>query len=247
MAAAAKPPTPAPPNGTLGRGPDLQHKPGAWASIASLNISKRNKTNTLEIRLDKEQGVGFSLSSEDIERLLRRLKVNSSQFSMVQACPERKNMVYITFAPGVDLQKFMNQNESFILKDGVRTTMIRPVGQREVSVTVFGLHPDTRDTAVIDYLNAHGVVNRKDPIVYGVYPGSPGSNILAGKLNGNRSYMVEIKKSWGHTMLLMVRKSLSSTEVKSGLVQIATSRNPSALVRPELRTVPYPESSCQST
>ena len=105
---------------------------GVWASIASLNISKRRKTNTLEIRLENEAGSGCTLNSDEIERLLRRLRVNSSQFSLVQACPERKNVVYITFASGVDINKFItNQAESYILKEGVRTTTIRPVGKRE--------------------------------------------------------------------------------------------------------------------
>ena len=54
-----------------------------WASIASLNISRRQKTNTLEIRLENETGSGSSLNTEEIERLLKRLKVNPSQFSMI--------------------------------------------------------------------------------------------------------------------------------------------------------------------
>ena len=67
-----------------------------------------------------------------------------------------------------------------------------------MSVTLFGLHPDTRDEAVIQYLSAHGVVSKKDPVVYGVYPGAPGSTMLAGKHNGNRSYMVEVKRNLGN-------------------------------------------------
>ena len=91
-------------------------------------------------------------------------------------------MVYITLAQGVDINKFMiNQTESYILKEGIRTTTIRPVGKREVLVTVYGLHPDTRDEAVIQYLSAHGDVNKKEPVVYGVYPGVPGSSLIAGK------------------------------------------------------------------
>ena len=71
------------------------------ANITSMNVSQRKKTNTLQIHLESEMGVSCSLNTEEIERLLRRLKINSSQFSSVQACPERKNVVYITFAPGV--------------------------------------------------------------------------------------------------------------------------------------------------
>ena len=34
-------------------------------------------------------------------------------------------------------------------------------------------------------------------IQYNVYPGAPGSSLCAGKLNGNRTYMVEITKPMG--------------------------------------------------
>ena len=55
----------------------------SWASIASRNISRRQKTNTLGIRLENETGSRSSLNTEEIERLLKRLKVNPSQFSMI--------------------------------------------------------------------------------------------------------------------------------------------------------------------
>ena len=175
----------------------------SWSSIASLNISKRNKTNTIEVRLENDQGTGCSLNIEETERLLRRLKIESKQFTSVQACPERKNVVYITLCNGVDMSKFiMNNNESFILKPGVRTTTIKHVSKREVNVQVFGLHPDTKDDAVIRYLNAHGQVSSKDPVIYGVYPGAPGSSLLAGKRNGNRIYSVEVKKNIGSTHII---------------------------------------------
>ena len=71
------------------------------------------------------------------------------------------------------------------------------MGNRDIAVTVHGLHPDTRDEAVVQYLNAHGVVNPKEPVIYGVFPGSPGSTLLAGKLNGNRKHIMEVKKNIG--------------------------------------------------
>ena len=88
-------------------------------------------------------------------------------------------------------------SESYILKPGIRTTTIRPVGNRDIGVTVYGLHPDTRDEAVVQYLNVHGVVNQKEPVIYGVFQGAPGSTLLAGKRNGNRTYMMEVKKNIG--------------------------------------------------
>ena len=175
----------------------------SWSSIASLNISKRNKTNTMEIRLENEQGTSCSLNTEEIERLLRRLKIDSKQFTSVQACPERKNVVYITLCSGVDINKFIiNSNESFILKPGIRITTMKHVNKREFNVQVFGLHPNTKDEAVIRYLNAHGMVNSKHPVTYGVFPGATGSSLLAGKRNGNRIYSMEVKRNIGSVHII---------------------------------------------
>ena len=185
------------------RGSRSTTTPKTWSSIASLNISKRNKTNTLEVHLENDERVGFSLNNEEIERLLRRLDIKANQFTSVQACPERRNVVFITLTIGIDVTKFItNSNESFILKQGIRTTTIKPVNQREVNVQVFGLHPDTKDEAVIRYLNAHGQVNIKQPVAYGVYPGASGSSLLAGKRNGNRTYSMEVKRNIGSTHII---------------------------------------------
>ena len=78
----------------------------SWSSIVSVNVSQRNKTNTLEIRLEADEGVQCSLNNEEIERLLRRLRIGSDDFTSVQACPERKNVVYITLNSNINLDKF---------------------------------------------------------------------------------------------------------------------------------------------
>ena len=185
------------------RSPQLSSSDVTWSSIASMNVSKRNKTNTLEVRLENDAGTTCMLRDEEIERLLRRLNIQANQFTSVQACPERRNVVFITLVNGLDINRFINtNNESFILKPGIRTTVIKEVNKREVNVQVFGLHPDTKDEAVIRYLNAHGKVNTKLPVTYGIYPGTPGSSLLAGKRNGNRSYVMEINKNIGSAHII---------------------------------------------
>ena len=62
----------------------------SWSAITKMNTSNRNQTNTLEVRLENDENKGCTLSYEEIERLLKRLKLQSSQFTSVQACPERK-------------------------------------------------------------------------------------------------------------------------------------------------------------
>ena len=143
------------------------------------------------------------LSNEEIERLLRRLRIGPNDFTSVQACPERRNVVFITLANNINLNKFTdNHTESFILKQGIRTTSLRHACKKEVNVHVFGLHPDTKDETVIRYLNAHGKVDAKAPVTYAVYPGAPGTSILAGKRNGNRSYSMEVRKNIGSTHII---------------------------------------------
>ena len=76
---------------------------------------------------------------------------------------------------------------------------MKHANKKEVNIQIFGLHPDTKDEAVIRYLNAHGKVDTKVPVIYGVYPGSSGSTLLAGKRNGNRIYSMEVTKNIGST------------------------------------------------
>ena len=120
----------------------------------------------MEVRLENDEKKGCTLNNEEITGLLKRLKIQSTQFTCVQACPERRNVVFITLCPGVDINKFINNNynESYILKPGIRTTTIKHASKKEVQVQVLGLHPDTKDDAVIRYLNAHGQVDTKNPV-----------------------------------------------------------------------------------
>ena len=110
---------------------------------------------------------------------------------------EGKPIILITLQPSVDITKFLYLNESYVVKDGVRTTTIRPEGKKEKVIKVTGLHPNTMDLAVIKYLSAHGTVSSTDKVIHHVFPGVPGSSLCAGKLNGDRSYVVDLKVPMG--------------------------------------------------
>ena len=129
--------------------------------------------------------------------MLVRLGINGSQFEGVSACPEGKPIVLITLHKSVDIGKFLFRNESYVVKEGARTTTIRPAGNKEVMVTVLGLHPNTKDQAVMKYLDAHGEVNKGEKVFHPVFPGAPGSSLCAGKFNGNRSYSMKVKQPIG--------------------------------------------------
>ena len=50
---------------------------------------------------------------------------------------------------------------------------------------------------MVRYLSAHGKVSTTDRVIHHVYPGVAGSSLCAGKMNGNRTYMMEIQKPMG--------------------------------------------------
>ena len=171
--------------------------PKSYSGIAAINKSVRDNKNVLEVRLEKSENARFNLSNVETEGLLRKLGIDSTHFIGVSACPEGKGVVYITLHPSVNINRFIHKNEAYVLKEGVQTSYIRPAGKKEVSVLVTGLHPNTKDQAVMRYLAAHGKVSQSDQVIHHVYPGKAGSSLLAGKLNGNRSYMVEVTKHMG--------------------------------------------------
>jgi hypothetical protein len=181
---------------TQGGGDSTRTTP-TYSSITSINTSVRDKKNILEVRLEKQQGSSFNLSMEETESLLTRLKIDQSHFIGVSACPEGRPVVYITLHPTVDIRRFLYRNESYVVEEGVSTTTIRQEGNKDKVIKISGLHPNTKDQAVVKYLSAHGKVSTTDKVIYHVFPGEPGSSLCAGKLNGNRSYVVELKVPMG--------------------------------------------------
>ena len=109
----------------------------------------------------------------------------------------------------------MYKNESYVVKEGVRTTSIRPEGKKEKVVKITGLHPNTKDQAVLKYLSAHGTVDPKAKVIHHVYPGESGSSLLAGKLNGNRSYVVDLKVPMGSYHIIDGRAETKCSEAKN--------------------------------
>ena len=104
---------------------------------------------------------------EETETLLKRLNIDSSHLVGASACPE---VVLITLHPSVDINRFLYRNESYIVKEGVRTTIIRQEGKKEKLVKITGLHPNTKDQAVLKYLAAHGTVSTSAKVIHHVFP-----------------------------------------------------------------------------
>ena len=85
----------------------------------------------------------------------------------------------IVLHPSVDINRFLNRNESYIVKEGVRTTTIKQEGEKDKLIKITGLHPNTKDQSVMKYLAAHGKVSTTDKVIHHVFPDVPGSSLLA--------------------------------------------------------------------
>ena len=66
--------------------------------------------------------------------------------------------------------------------------MVKPACKRDVVLTFKGIHPNTRDSDVFEYLEKYGSLVTKR-VIYGVFADGP----LKGIKNGDRSYKLEIR------------------------------------------------------
>ena len=158
----------------------------SWASHAERASLRRLEKNVMEIILEKDVRGVFDVNDNEVAKLLQKLGVSlQSQVEMVQICPLGRNTIQVTLKNNVSMDKFFNR-ESFEVKAGVRVSHVRAAGQREVTVLVKGLHPQTSDATVIKYLRCMGKVE-KTKVILETFNDGP----LKGLQNGDRRYTVE--------------------------------------------------------
>ena len=142
--------------------------------------------------LEKDIKGAFTLSDSDYANLLRKIGLDTRpgmNVTSVQICPNGRGVIYITLKDEIDAAKFIRYDVIDVTSAGVRAVNIKAAGKRDVIVTIRGLHPNTKEETVIDYLKLYGdLVSQK--VVYGTFPEGP----LKGLRNGDRSYKLEIKQ-----------------------------------------------------
>ena len=178
---------------TAGTGQGPGNKPGysqSWAQLVGSTLPSSWNKNILEIILEKDTKGPYNVSDVDCCHLLLKLGIDprsSLQVESVQICPSGRGLILITFKQGLDIDRFSRYDVLEVTKTGIRAVQVRPAGKKDSVITIKGLHPNTRDDGVIDYLGKFGkVITNK--VVYGTYGGGP----LQGIRNGDRSYKVEI-------------------------------------------------------
>ena len=163
----------------------------SWAALLSSNLPSTWNKNVLEVVLEKDERGSFNVSEIDCARVMRKIGLDQRpgvHVESVQICPNGRGLLLITLKKEVPIERFCRYDVLEVTESGIRAVLVKPAGKREVVVTIKGLHPNTRDDGVVDYLSKYGkLVNSK--VIYGMFGEGP----LKGIRNGDRSYKIEIK------------------------------------------------------
>ena len=172
--------------GVIGRGGGK-----SWASLLSSSLPSAWNKNVLEVVLEKDERGSFNVKEDDCARVMRKLGLDPKpgiHVESVQICPNGRGVILITLKKDVPIERFCRHDVLEVTLSGICAVHVKPAGKREVVVTMKGIHPNTRDDGVIDYLSKFGrVVTTK--VIHGMFGEGP----LKGLRNGDRSYKVEIK------------------------------------------------------
>ena len=159
----------------------------SFAAVLGGNLPKRDDKNVLEVVLEKEERGSFSVTETECVKLMRKLGLDvrpGIQVEGVQLCPQGRGVIFITLKDGVEISRFCRHDVLQVTETGTRAIMVKAAGKKEVVVTVKGVHPNTKDEVVVDYLGKFGKVTTR-MVVYKEGP-------LQGFRNGDRSFKVEI-------------------------------------------------------
>ena len=159
-------------------------------------LTRRLNRNILEISLEKfdKQITSQEVSDENVATLFKTLGIDIVvQLEGYQIQNKGSySVISVWFKQGINVEKFC-KDVSIRINSELRTGLIRPAGNSEVTVTISGLDFNTPDTFVIDYLNKFGVVKNKS-VIYTRFESGP----FKGKFTGERKYQVDFSDSSTH-------------------------------------------------
>ena len=163
----------------------------SWAAVLGGSLPKRDDKNVLEIVLEKESRGSFMVTESECAHMMGKLGLDSRpgvHVEGVQICPQGRGVIFITLKKEVDPSRFCRHDVLEISESGIRSILVKAAGKREVVVTARGIHPNTREDVVMDYLGKFGKVFTSK-VVHCVFSDGP----LKGMRNGDRSYKMEVK------------------------------------------------------
>ena len=163
----------------------------SWASVLGTSLPPRDDRNVLEVVLEKDSRGSFTVSESECAHMMKKLGLDERpgvHVEAVQICPQGRGVIYITLKKEIDITRFCRYDVLEVSASGIRAVLVKPAVKKEVIVSAKGIHPNTRDSVVLDYLARFGKLST-NKVVYGVYSEGP----LKGLRNGNRSYKLEIR------------------------------------------------------
>ena len=163
----------------------------SYAALLRSNLPAVLNKNVIEIMLEKDFGGSFNVSVQDCARALIKLGINPGvQVESVQICPNGRGVVYVTLKPEIPAESFCQHDVIQVTESGIRVVQVKPSGKRDVIVTLKGIHPNTRDDGVMDYLTYFGKIT-STKVVKPVFGEGP----LKGLGNGDRMYKLELSNN----------------------------------------------------
>ena len=161
----------------------------SYAALLSSNLPSSLKRNVLEIVLEKDTRGSFNVGVEDCVRFLVKLGIDPRPgiVESIQICPNGRGVVFLTLRRDIPIEKFCSHDVIEVTQSGIRAVQVKPALKRDVVVTRKGIHPNTRDDGVLDYLAKFGHIS-STKVVKPVFSDGP----LKGIGNGDRMYKLEL-------------------------------------------------------
>ena len=121
--------------------------------------------------------------------MLTKIGVNlASDVEAVQICPNGRGVIYVTLKNNTPMDNFICHDVIEVNNTGLKVIHIKSAGKREVVLTLKGLHPNTKDKGILDYLSKFGKISTTK-VIHNTYNDGP----LRGLKNGDRSVKMELK------------------------------------------------------
>ena len=128
----------------------------SWAERLGSSLPSSLNRNILEVVLEKDDKGAFIVKDEEFARLRQKIGLDTRPGAVVeevQICPSGRGVILITLKDNVKIEDYCRYDIIVITESGIRSSMMKPAGKKEMVVTMKGLHPNTRDSVVLDYLS----------------------------------------------------------------------------------------------
>ena len=131
----------------------------SYASVLRSSLKQKSDKNVLEVVLEKDVRGAFIVKEQECANMMRRMGLDQRpgvEVEEVQICPQGRGVIFITLKKEVEMSRFCRHDVLDVTESGIRSVMVKPAGKREVVVTIKGIHPNTREEVVLDYIGKFG-------------------------------------------------------------------------------------------